>query len=120
MKSRNYRDLVLWQKAMDLVTNVYSLTKKLPQEERFALGDQLRRSAVSVPSNIAEGQQRIHPKEFKQFLSMALGSLAEIHTQLLIGKNLGYWNEEIGKVFIEIEELQKMTHSLISKLKTVN
>ncbi|MBO5720510.1 MAG: four helix bundle protein [Bacteroidales bacterium] len=84
MKNSNYKNLLVWQKAMDLVVEIYKISKLLPKEEKYGISDQIRRSAVSVPSNIAEGQSRNSIKEFIQFLSIARGSLAELETQLLI------------------------------------
>src|ERR1022692_2758063 len=86
----SYRDLIAWRKAMDLVTDVYGVTQAFPRNELYGLTNQLRRAAVSVPSNIAEGQARFSRKEFHHFLSQARGSLAEIETQLTIAENLGY------------------------------
>jgi four helix bundle protein len=86
----DFKDLIAWQKAMDLVTEVYRLTKSFPNDERFGLTAQLRRAAVSVPSNIAEGQARHSGADFRHFLHQARGSLAEVQTQLLIARNLGY------------------------------
>ena len=80
MKSSEFRDLVVWQKAMDLTVAIYSIVNHLPKEETFALSDQIRRAAVSIPSNIAEGQGRVTSKEFIRFLSMARGSLWELST----------------------------------------
>ncbi len=93
-KLRSFNDLRVWQKAMDLVPEVYGLARKLPPFERFALVDQLRRAAISVPSNIAEGQARQHSKEFLQHLSIARGSLAEIETLLLLAVRLDYITQE--------------------------
>src|SRR5919198_5295873 len=87
---QSYRELVAWQKAMALVTEIYRVTKVFPCDERFGLTSQLRRAAVSVPSNIAEGQARFSAKEFHRFLSTARGSLVEIETQIEIARNLGY------------------------------
>ena len=87
---RSYRELIAWQKAMKLVTEIYAVTQRFPSEERYGLTNQLRRAAVSVPSNIAEGQARFSQKEFHHFLSQARGSLVEIETQLLIAKDLKY------------------------------
>jgi four helix bundle protein len=87
---KNYRDLNAWQKAMDLVVLVYELTKEFPDDERFGLTSQLRRAAVSIPSNIAEGQGRDSDREFARFLSIAHGSLREAETQLLICERLEY------------------------------
>jgi four helix bundle protein len=87
---RSYKDLVAWQRAMDLVTATYRSTTNFPADERFGLTSQLRRAAVSIPSNIAEGQGRLSEKEFRHFLGQARGSLMEVETQLQIAQNLGY------------------------------
>ncbi len=87
---RSYKDLVAWQKAMDLVTATYRATANFPKEEQFGLTSQLRRAAVSIPSNIAEGQGRLSQNEFRYFLGQARGSLMEVETQLQIARNLGY------------------------------
>lgn len=84
----NYKDLVVWNKAIDLVVEVYKIVDQLPKHENFALADQLRRAVVSIPSNIAEGQKRGNRKEVVQFSSIALGSLAETETQLIIANKL--------------------------------
>lgn len=91
---RSYRDLVVWQKAMDLVTTTYRATAGFPKDELFGLTSQLRRAAVSIPSNIAEGQGRLSEKEFRYFLGQARGSLMEVETQLQIAENLGYLQKE--------------------------
>ncbi|MFK7804495.1 MAG: four helix bundle protein [Anaerolineae bacterium] len=114
---RSYRDLIVWQKSIDLVEEIYKLTKSFPKEEIYGLTSQLRRSAVSVPSNIAEGQERRAPKDFKRFLHIALGSLAEAHTQLIIATRLNYLNQaELSKLENEIGQIQRMTHALIRNL----
>ncbi len=87
---RRYADLIAWQKAMNLVEEVYRLTKGFPKEELYGLSSQLRRSAVSIPSNIAEGHCRNGRREFIHHLSIALGSLGEVETQVLIAQRLGY------------------------------
>jgi four helix bundle protein len=87
---QSYRDLVVWQKAMTLVLDVYRSTQGFPKIETYGLTSQLRRAAVSVPSNIAEGQARLSTGEFKQFLGNARGSLMEVETQILIARDLGY------------------------------
>ena len=85
---KTHRDLKVWQNSLDLVTEIYKLTKAFPNSETFGLACQIQRSAVSVPSNIAEGAARNSNKEFSRFLSIALGSLAELETQLIISKNI--------------------------------
>jgi four helix bundle protein len=92
MTSQNYRDLIAWQKAMDLVESVYRTTQLFPHEELYGLTSQVRRAAVSIPSNIAEGQGRGGAKELGQFLRIAHGSLCELETQLLIAQRLAYVN----------------------------
>ena len=89
-KVRSYRDLIVWQKGMDLVRAIYNLTTSFPTDERFGLISQVRRAAVSVPSNIAEGQARHTSREFVQFISHAEGSLAEVDTQLTLSNQLGF------------------------------
>jgi four helix bundle protein len=90
MAIKSYRDLIVWQKAMDLVEDVYKRTKGFPREELYGLTSQLRRAVVSVPSNIAEGQGRNFTKEFLHHLSIAYGSLCEVGTQILIAHRLGF------------------------------
>jgi four helix bundle protein len=114
---KSFRDLLIWQKGVELTLVVYSLTKEFPAEEKFGLVSQLRRAAVSVPSNIAEGQVRRSTAEFSQFLSVSLGSLAELETQLIISSKLGLARgNQIDPLLSRIHELQKMLHSLRSKL----
>jgi len=114
---KNYRDLLIWQKGIALVKQIYSLLRKFPKYETLGLADQLRRSAVSVPSNIAEGQARQHTGEFRQFLYTALGSAAEVDTQIVIAFELGYITEQESKdIEQRIIELRKMTYSLINHL----
>ena len=115
---KSYKDLMVWQKAIDLVLGIYETLKRFPREELYGLSDQIKRSAVSVPSNIAEGQSRQHTAEFRQFLYISLGSLAELDTQLIIAHRLGFMDAEKGKSLTkDITELRKMSFSLISKLK---
>jgi four helix bundle protein len=119
-KIRSYRELLIWQKGIDLVKDVYLLTKKFPKREEYILVDQIHRSAISIPSNIAEGQARQHSKEFRQFLYMALGSLAEIDTQLTIAMELNYINEiDLKNINEKIIEIRKMISGLLSKLTTM-
>jgi four helix bundle protein len=96
MAVRNFRDLIAWQKAMDFVEAVYSLSREFPADERFALTNQLRRAATSVPSNIAEGEGRFSKPDFNRFLSMALGSLREAETQIEISVRLKYCSVELA------------------------
>ncbi len=114
----HYRDLQVWQKAMIVVEEIYKLTGRFSVDERFGLVSQMRRSAVSIPSNIAEGKSRGSKKEFANFISIARGSLSELETQLLICSRLRYVNEkENQSTFFLIEELQRMLASLLVKLR---
>ena len=118
---KDFKDLILWQRAMDLVVEVYDLIKKLPKEELFALSDQIRRAVISIPSNIAEGQGRNSPKEFVHFLSIAKDSKAELETQLLLCVRINYLKElEIEKAMSLVEEVGKMLNSLQKRLTTNN
>ena len=116
-KIKNFQDLRIWQKGIEVVKDIYILTKKFPKEELYGLTSQMRRSAVSIPSNIAEGFRRYHNKEYKQFLYIAMGSCAELETQIIIATELGYIND-INKIEI-IEKLKyicRMINQLIKKL----
>jgi len=113
MKSSSFRDLIVWQKAMDLAIEIYQLVKLLPKEETYSLSDQMRRAAVSIPSNIAEGQGRITSKEFIRFLSMARGSLCELSTQLELCERLEYLNPSRTSLTQSlIAEITKMINAL--------
>jgi four helix bundle protein len=117
VKAKHYKDLKIWQKGMRLTKLVYQLTARFPADERFGLTSQMRRAAVSVPSNIAEGQARQGTREFLQFLSHASGSLAELDTQLLLSVDLGYCLEtETNSITGEISEIQKMLAAIRRKL----
>jgi four helix bundle protein len=118
-KPKHYKDLLIWQRGMGLAKLIYRLTANFPSEERYGLTSQLRRAAVSVPSNIAEGQARRSTKEFLQFLSHAEGSLAELETQLLLSVELGFSEQtQVEPALKEIDELQKMTVALKRKLSS--
>jgi four helix bundle protein len=113
-----YKELKLWQKSIDLVTNIYLSTCSFPDSEKFGLISQINRAAVSIPSNIAEGAGRNSDKEFIQFLSIAQASSFELETQLIISKNLNYLSvEDLDQLTIQIEEVQKMNYSIQSKFK---
>jgi four helix bundle protein len=119
MRTSNYKELKVWQKAMDLTIEVYGLTRQFPKEELYALSDQLKRAVVSIPSNIAEGHGRNSIHEFIRFLNISRGSLYEVETQLEISERLGYINTEvISKNKTLITEISKMLNSLISYLNT--
>jgi four helix bundle protein len=113
----SYKDLVAWQKAMDLVTDVYKVTRAFPKEEVYGLTSQLRRAAVSVPSNIAEGQGRKGDGEFKHFLRLALGSLMEVETQIMIAERLGYLAPDSSQALLRnTGEVGKIMNGLIKSL----
>ena len=115
MAWKHYKELIVWQKSMDLVTEVYRLTKLLPADERFALTDQIRRAVISIPSNIAEGHGRQTEKEFKQFLSIAKGSVSEVETQLLICTRLNYLTEEqTEQTLMLCDEIRRILTKLIT------
>ena len=116
-KIKNFQDLRIWQKGIEVLKDIYILTKKFPKEELYGLTSQMRRSAVSIPSNIAEGFRRYHNKEYKQFLYIALGSCAELETHIIIAKELDYANETNKTELIEkIKYICRMTVKLINKL----
>jgi four helix bundle protein len=115
---RSYKDLEIWKRGVELVKNIYLFTKDFPKSETYALVDQIGRAALSIPSNIAEGHTRQHRKEFKQFLFIALGSLAELETQLIIAGELGYLEEEkLNQSLLEMDAIGKMTGGLIKRLQ---
>src|SRR5271167_3697749 len=116
-KISSYRDLVVWQKSVALVTEIYAATSKFPREEMFGLISQLRRCAVSVPSNIAEGQGRATKGEFIQFLAHARGSLFELETQLCIAGKLGFLAPERGRgLELQAEEIARILNGLLTSL----
>ena len=117
-KSRSYRDLDVWRLSIELVKDIYQVTGKFPQVEIYGLTNQLRRAAISIPSNIAEGQGRNSFKEFRQFLAIALGSLAELETQLIIAKEIGYLTSaETDRLSISLDIIRKMIKALSHSLK---
>lgn len=121
MKLKTYKDFIVWQKAIDLVVEIYRLVKFLPREEIYALSDQMRRAAVSIPSNIAEGQGRNTKKEFVNFLSIARGSQTELETQLQICVRLNYISSEQVETALNLcQEINKMLNSMIVKLTSPN
>ena len=117
-KSRSFRDLDVWNLSIDLAKDLYQLSNEFPAHELYGLTNQIRRAAVSIPSNIAEGQSRNSPKEFKHFLSIALGSLGELETQLIIANKIDYLNhEELEKWLSRFDIIRKMLKALSSKIK---
>ena len=117
MGKQNYRDLVVWQRAIDLVPDVYSLLKKFPKEEMFALSGQIRRAVVSVPANTAEGQAREHRKEFFHHLAIAKGSLAELDTLFIVAERLGYLTQK--ELFVLQEQIVTIRRPLSGLAKSV-
>lgn len=118
MKITDYKDLVVWQKAMRLATEIYKLTEKFPKEETFGLVSQMRRAAVAIPSNIAEGYRRKHLGEYIQFLAISNGSAAELETQVTLAKQLNKIDSlDYTQVDSLLEEILKMLNVLISKLE---
>ena len=116
VNSKGFRDLIAWQKGMELSEMVYKITSSFPKEELYGITSQMRRAAVSIPSNIAEGQLRNSKKEFIQFLSIALGSCAELSTQLELSKRLRYLTESDFELISDvIHEVMKILHGLRKK-----
>ena len=116
-KTQNYKDLVVWQKGIALAKATYQLTSKFPGEEKFGLVSQMRRAAVSIPSNIAEGQARHTTGEFIQFISHAEGSTAELETQFILSIELGFAKAEHTKAaFVLLDEIRRMLNGLRRKL----
>jgi len=107
-----HKQLDVWQKAMVLVTNIYTLTKQFPSDEKFGLTNQICRASVSIPSNIAEGAARQTNKELIQFLYISLGSASEVETQLLIAQNLNYI-DSIDNVYNDLQSIKRMLIGLI-------
>lgn len=119
MSTSDYKKLNVWNKSIDLVTEVYNVIKLLPQEERYALSDQIRRCVCSIPSNIAEGQARNSDKEFIRFLNISNGSLAELETQIFICVKLGYLQQSKHDTLqVKIEEIGKMLRALIRSIES--
>lgn len=114
---RSYEDLIVWQKAVAFAEEVYRLQRSLPKEERFGIGDQIRRAAVSVPSNIAEGFGRESSKDFMHFLTVARGSLYETRTQLRIAYDLGLI-DDVSEVDAQAVEVGRLLNAFISKLRS--
>ena len=118
---KSHKDLDVWKKSMEMVANIYRLTRQFPSDEQYGLSSQIRRSAISIPSNIAEGAARNSDKEFKQFLYIAQGSAAEVETQLIIAEKLGFL-DSARNFQSDISDIRKMLTGLISyvsKRKTI-
>ena len=116
--TQSFRDLVVWQRAMQLTVAIYRLTREFPKEEIFGLTSQIRRAAVSLASNIAEGQERLNPSEFRQSLGIARGSICEIQTQLEIARSLQFGESElIAEAESLSHEVGKMIYALLESIK---
>jgi len=120
MAGKNYRDLIVWQKAMDLVLAIYKISKNFPKEETYCLTSQIRRAAISIPSNIAEGQGRRTKPDFRNFLSIAYGSLREVETQITIAQRLGYTDTAtIEQVMNITSEVGRLINALSKSLRPI-
>ncbi len=118
MSVQSYQELIVWQKAVDLVVQVYATTRTFPREETFGLTSQLRRASVSVPSNIAEGQGRHSAKEFVRFLEIARGSLQEVETQLIIANRLHYLDEGQQRTLLaQCAEVARLLNGLCRSIR---
>ena len=115
---KSHKDLRVWQKSMEHVTNIYAVTRSFPKDEQFGIVSQMRRAAVSIPSNISEGYGRLYNKETIKFLSNALGSATELETQVIIAKNLDFIPiEDAEKLLQEIQEIVRMLTALIKTVQ---
>ena len=113
-----HKDLEAWKKSIELVTKVYEITRIFPENEKYSLVSQMRRAAISIPSNIAEGAAKPSDIEFAHFLDTALGSAFEVETQLLISKNVGYVSEDLyNNLLTELNEIERQLNGLISSLR---
>lgn len=115
---KNHKDLILWQKAMALAADVHRRTTRLPKHELFGLSSQIRRAAVSVPSNVAEGSARRTTREFISFLHIARGSFAELETQLLLARQIGYLaDQELAPILAHVDEAGRLLNAVIVGLR---
>ena len=120
MPVQNYRELIAWQKAMDLVVRIYQITESFPKTETFGLTNQMRRAAVSIPSNIAEGQGRSTTKDFMHFLHIARGSLQELETQVIIAQRLEFITEAVhSELTTNICEIARILSGLLKSLASI-
>ncbi len=115
---KNFKQLRIWQKGFDIAVNSFKLTATFPNEQKFGIGSQITRAAVSIPSNIAEGSSRSSEKDYNRFLEISLGSTYELETQLLISQAAGLGNNSSNKILSDIVEEQKMLIGFINKLNT--
>lgn len=119
MQIKSYKDLVVWQKSMELVLAIYELTEEFPKTEMYGLSSQMRRAAISIPSNIAEGKMRGTRKDYRSFLINSFGSGSELETQIEIAKKLPFGKSlNYEKIDTPLNEIMKMLNSLIRKLET--
>lgn len=115
---KTHKDLDVWKKAIELVVSIYKTTSSFPREEIYGLTSQIRRAAISIPSNIAEGAARNHDNEYRQFLCIALASSAELETQLIISNSLGFvGNEKSQELITELNTISRMLQGLIKSIK---
>lgn len=113
---KSHKDLTVWQKSIDFVAEIYKITRGFPREESYGLQGQMRRAAISIPSNISEGASRVSNKDFIQFLHIALGSASELETQVIIAEKIGYLTC-IDPILLEINSIKKMLLGLVAYLK---
>jgi four helix bundle protein len=117
-RTRHFRDLVVWKKAMELAKAIYRETEAMPKSEMFGLQSQMRRASISIPSNIAEGHGRLSDGHFRQFLATARGSLFELQTQMELAKDLNYLSEDTaGSLMTQSEEVARMINGLLAALE---
>ncbi|MGC1425011.1 MAG: four helix bundle protein [Terracidiphilus sp.] len=117
--AQDYRDLIVWQKAIDLTVCIYKLTRSLPKDEAYGLSSQMRRASVSIASNIAEGRGRLNPAEFRQFLGVAQGSTYELQTQIVVANSLGFASsEDLEQAKVLSDEVSKMLSAFIHTLNS--
>ena len=115
---RSYQDLKVWKAGMRLASESYRLTRTFPSHERYGLSAQIRRAAVSIPANIAEGHGRLHRGDYLRFVSVAIGSLREMETELLLARHLGYVTEADGQRILQLaDEIGRMLGSLARRLR---
>ena len=118
MQVNGYKDLKVWQKSMDMVVDIYAITKKFPEDEKYGLKSQMRRAAVSIPSNIAEGRAKRSTKDFMRFLNIAYGSNAELETQLIIAHRLDYIQAALlDRLILQTSEIARMLNGMINALE---
>jgi four helix bundle protein len=118
-KITSFKELRIWQQGIRIVKDVYKISRQLPKDENYGLITQMRRAAVSIPSNIAEGFKRYHPRQYRQHLYMALGSAAELETQLIICNEIGYCSlDDVNEISERLERLAKQTNILIKRINS--